>query len=131
MAVDTGYRSEGRSSTNMEGSSRNEPLVDERFAAVLAEDFGIPERDVTDALIGEPKTQAIGICGWVEEQAKAPSKKGIVLTAWAKKHKMGIYKKPRGPDGGKVREPARRVRESEREKFSPAQIMANLERMGG
>lgn len=102
-------------------------LVDETYAGILAEDFGIPEVDVRDALIGEPKTKAIAVCGWAEEQGKAPIKKGEALTAWAKKHKAGRYAKARGPEGGRVRVPVRR----ERETFSREQVLANLERMGG
>lgn len=104
----------------------NGPVVDERFAAMLAADFGIPETDVKDALIGETQARAIGVCGWAEGEGKAPIKKGAALTGWAKKHKTGVYAKASGPRDGITKVVSR----SERVTFSPAQILANLDRMG-
>ena len=102
-------------------------LVDERIAEILAADFRIPLTDVRDALMGQPEARAIGVCGWAAGQGKAPIKRGEALTAWAKKNRAGIYAVRGGRRGGetKVARPSGRVR------FTPEQILANLERMGG
>ncbi len=126
MAVGTGYRNGERHGIDEGTQSSGELVVDEAFAATLAGDFGIPEVDVRDALMGEPKALALKICGWAEEQGKAPIKKGEALTGWARKHKAGAYAKRGGPEGGAVRIPKRR----ERERFSREEILRNLERMG-
>ncbi len=106
------------------------PLVHADYAKTLAADFGIPEVDVTDALLGQPMARALRICEWVERtDAKSPLQRGRVLTAWAKKNEAGKYaRRAAGPSeaGGETKTAKRR----ERTKFSTAQIAANLERMG-
>ena len=105
-------------------------LVDEDYANTLAADFGIPETDVKDALLGHPKLDAYRVCEWVETtEAKSPLQRGKVLTAWAKKYKAGRYaRRSAGPRGGATITPRRRG--EARIKFSNAQIAANLDRMG-
>ena len=105
-------------------------VTDEGYARTLAADFGIAERDVADALVGEPMARALRVCEWVERtDEKSPLQRGRVLTAWAKKNGAGRYaRRNPGPSeaGGETKAPVRR----ERVKFSTAQIAANLDRMG-
>ena len=110
------------------GKGTRHILADENYCRTLATDFGIPERDVKDALEGEPMKRALRICEWVEslDDAKSPLQRGKALTRWAKKNRSGIYARPRGPQGGETVTPERK----ERVKFSNEQIAKNLERMG-
>lgn len=109
-------------------SSEAGPLVDADYAKTLSADFGIPEVDVREALVGQPMPRALRICEWLERtDAKSPLQRGRVLTAWAKKNGAGRYaRRSPGPEGGETKTAKRR----ERTKFSAAQIAANLERMG-
>ena len=93
----------------------------------IAGEFGIPERDVMDAFEGEPVDRAYKVCAWVIRQAKSPLQRGMVLTAWAKKNRAGIYSKPRGP---RDEQPAR-PRSKDRVRFTADQILSNLDRMEG
>ena len=100
--------------------------VDEDYVKTLASDFTIATGDVSDAFLGESMIQALRICQWVETtDAKSPIKRGRILTAWAKKYRVGIYRRPRRGASATVT-PIR----GERVKFSNDQIAANLARMG-
>lgn len=81
-------------SVDLQESGRKHPhhttrhlLVDRRFAAVLAEDFGIQRNAVLRALEDEPQRQAIAICSWAE---RTTDPQGALL-AWARKHRRGTY----------------------------------------
>ena len=70
----------------LRGSTRH-LTTDARFAAILADDFGIAAAAIMEALEGEPRRQAIEICAWAEgtgELAKA-------LANWAKKNRKGAH----------------------------------------
>ena len=66
-------------------------LTDERYAQLLAADFGIAERDALDAFVGVPMKRALRIAEWAESVEKSPLKRGQALTCWAKKNKAGVY----------------------------------------
>ncbi|MDP9480065.1 MAG: hypothetical protein M3R38_31110 [Actinomycetota bacterium] len=117
-----------------------------RFAALLADDFGIPAATVLDALEGEPQKQAISICEWAfrtDNPARA-------LTSWARKHDKGRCRRAARPadrssrrHGGRTERPrddrrdtarpsdTSRRDESLRGVLDPARVRANVERMGG
>lgn len=62
--------------------------VDQRFAEILEEDFGIDARTLIQALAGEPQKQAIAICGWAE---RADDPAGALL-AWSRKHRRDVHR---------------------------------------
>ncbi|MDP9437213.1 MAG: hypothetical protein M3P49_00455 [Actinomycetota bacterium] len=117
--------------------------VDPRFAALLADDFGIPAATVLDALEGEPQRQAISICEW----AARTDDPAFALLCWSKKHRRGRQRTGRrghresaeertGRAGGNRPDAARpsdtsRRDESLRGVLDPARVRANLEKMGG
>lgn len=108
------------------GSSRD--LVCSRGCCeALAEDFGIALTDVVEAFEGEPMKRALRVCAWAEGTGPSPIERGRALSAWAKKHGSGVYRTERGPE---PRSGARHVKAPRREKFTPEQILRNLERMG-
>jgi hypothetical protein len=68
-------------------------VVDERFAAVLAEDLGIKPTTVRTALIGEPKVRAIRVGEWAQRNAPDdPERRGKLLVWWAKKRGAGAFR---------------------------------------
>ena len=71
----------------LRGSTRH-LTTDARFAAILAEDFGIPSAEILRALEGEPRRQAIEICAWAEK-TREPEK---ALSNWARKHRKGSHR---------------------------------------
>lgn len=71
----------------LRGSTRR-LTTDARFAAILAEDFGIPTAQILSALEGEPRRQAIEICAWAEK-TQEPEK---ALANWARKHRKGSHR---------------------------------------
>lgn len=69
-------------------------LVDEHFAGILAEDFGITCDVILAALEGEPQKQAIYILSSVQRTADPT----YALNCWARRHGRGSYRVPRdGP----------------------------------
>ena len=62
--------------------------TDERFAAILAEDFGLSRATIMRALVDEPQKQAIAICEWAAKTDE-PTR---ALLAWARKHHAGTYR---------------------------------------
>jgi hypothetical protein len=62
--------------------------VDERYAGLLAEDFGLSKATITRALIDEPQRAAIAICEWAS-RTDQPTR---ALLAWARKHRAGSYR---------------------------------------
>lgn len=65
-------------------------IVDERYAALLEEDFGIRTFHVR-ALIGVPQRQAMAVCGWAEARSEDPEERGEMVVAWARKRQVGRY----------------------------------------
>ena len=63
-------------------------ITDARFAAILAEDFGISAAEILRALEGEPRRQVIEICAWAERTGE-PAK---ALSNWARKHCKGSHR---------------------------------------
>ena len=57
-------------------------VVNQKFATLLEEDFGIPNVTVLSALDGESKRAAIAICAWAERISEPVG----ALLAWARKH---------------------------------------------
>ncbi len=121
-------------------------LVDERFAAILEEDFGIETVVLLEALEGEPQKAAIKILAWAEK-TDDPAR---ALMAWARKHNRGRCRRAARPadrpsrrHGGRTERPrddrrdtarpsdTSRRDESLRGVLDPARVRANLERMGG
>ena len=79
---------------NPRQASTRHHLVDERFAGILAEDFGIVYDIILVALEGEPQKQAIKILSWAERTADPT----YALECWARRHARGSYRVPReGP----------------------------------
>ncbi|MDP9456344.1 MAG: hypothetical protein M3Q49_01300 [Actinomycetota bacterium] len=76
---------------NPDKPSSRHVVVDARFAALLAEDFGIARNTILDALEGEPQKQAISVCGWAEKTADP----GHALLCWSKKHRRGRHRTDR------------------------------------
>lgn len=74
------------------GRTSKHLVCDEAYCATLAADFGIAERDVLDAFLGEPMKRALRVCGWAESVEKSPMKRGQALDRWAKKNKSGVYR---------------------------------------
>jgi hypothetical protein len=65
--------------------------VDDRFLALLEEDFGIPTFALSCAFMGfpaEPKKSAIALCEWAS-RADDP---GCALLAWARKNHRGTFR---------------------------------------
>lgn len=71
-------------------ASTRHVVVTGRFAALLAEDFGLDWAVVVEALITEPCKQAIAICEWAERKEE-PAK---ALLAWSRKHHKGTHRPP-------------------------------------
>jgi hypothetical protein len=67
-------------------------IADEDYCRTLASNFGIAERDVMDALLGEPMKRALRVCGWAESVETSPLRRGQALDRWAKKNKSGVYR---------------------------------------
>lgn len=69
--------------------------VDERFLAILEEDFGISQFALRSAFMGvpaAPKRQVIALCEWAVRSAGGdPDEAGNALRAWARKHGAGTY----------------------------------------
>lgn len=63
-------------------------VTDERFAAILEEDFAIPAETILEALAGEPCLQAIAILEWASRQDDP----AYALTSWSKKHRKGAHR---------------------------------------
>ncbi len=118
-------------------------LVDERFAAILEEDFGIETVVLLEALEGEPQKAAIKILAWAEK-TDDPAR---ALMAWARKHNRGRCRRAARPadrpsrrHGGRTERPrddragdGRGSGPARRRGVSggldPARVRANVERM--
>ena len=72
-----------------QASTRYHP-VDERFARILAEDFGITYDVMLAALEREPQKQKIQILSWAEDFGIT-----YALRCWARRHARGSYRVPR------------------------------------
>ena len=128
-------------------TSTKHHVTDARFAALLAEDFGIPPATVLDALEGEPKKQAISILTWAEKTDDP----AWALTSWAKKHNKGrcrrraarsTTERPARRHGERTERPrddrrdAARPSDTPRRRrgshgLDPARVRANVARMRG
>lgn len=69
--------------------------ADERFLAILEEDFGIDAYSLRKAFYGvpaAPKRQAISLCEWAVRAAHGDAgEAGKALRAWARKNGRGMY----------------------------------------
>ncbi len=75
------------------GSTRH-IRVDEHFAGLLAEDFGIEVWELRAAFIGVPSVpqkQAISLCDWAVGITRNSRDAGKAIRRWAKKHGKGAY----------------------------------------
>ena len=73
--------------------------VDDRFLALLEEDFGIPEFALSHAFMGfpaEPKKSAIALCEWAS-RTEDPTR---ALLAWARKNHRGTFRLDDAGEGG-------------------------------
>jgi hypothetical protein len=84
---------------NPHQASTRQYLVGERFAGILAEDFGIACDVILATLEGEPQRQAIRILSWAERTADPT----YALSCWARRHGRGSYRVlGEGPPSGSV-----------------------------
>lgn len=86
--MDTPIETQAQPACKYPQASTRKHVVNGRYAALLAEDFGIEWGVVLEALVGEPQRQAIAICDWAEK-TKEPAK---ALVCWARKNKRGTYR---------------------------------------
>ena len=115
--------------------------VDEPFAAILSEDFGIQTRVILSVLEAEPQKQAISVCGWAE-RTDDPAH---ALRCWSKKHRKGRCRRAgttaarpsrkhadiSGSPGGDRRDDGRASGPDRPGGIDPAFVRANVARMGG
>lgn len=72
--------------------SSREIVVDERYAALLAEDLGVKLTTAKTAFLGEPCKRALGVMAWaMEHEPHDPEKRAKMILAWAKKRRAGAF----------------------------------------
>ncbi len=71
------------------GSTRHH-RVEERFAGLLEEDFGLRAFHAR-ALIGVPMKQALAVCEWAESRSADTDERGEMVRAWARNRGVGRY----------------------------------------
>ena len=76
---------------NPHQASTRHRVVDERFAGILAEVFGITCDAILAALGDEPQKQAIQILSWAERTTDPT----YVLRCWARRRGRSSYRVPR------------------------------------
>ncbi len=83
-------RAPERDQASPEGSTRG-IVVDERYAAVLAEDLGVDPELAVKAFGGEPRLRAMNVVGWAMDRSDDPEERGRMVLAWAQKRKAGAW----------------------------------------
>jgi hypothetical protein len=77
-------------------TSTKHHVVDEYFAALLVEDFGITTETILIALEGEPRRRSIAICAWAERNEDP----AYARRCGAQRHSRGACRVPSVARGG-------------------------------
>ena len=76
-----------------QGKRPPSPLVDHRYAELIAEDLGCKVSTARTAFIGEPQKRALGVVAWAfKHEPDDLERRAKLVLAWAKKRKAGAFR---------------------------------------
>jgi hypothetical protein len=97
------------------------PVVDAKYAKLLADDLGCKVSTARTAFIGEPVSRALKVREWAFDKAPdSPERRARLIIGWARRRGAGAFRK----DDDAEREIARRIAEYWRQ--HPEQLARTL-----